>query len=96
MTAELFKSLDDTLYKAWYNAQPEAIRKLATEFPPGSELLTAERDLFYVIGYASQNRLFITVVNPYANYELAINNRTAIDADFIRDNFTKQTAKGSS
>lgn len=59
----------------WLEAQPEAIRKLAAEFPLGQGFQTKEGKRIFLIGYQEPDTLIFSFTDPRENYQEAVKNR---------------------
>ncbi len=72
--------------KDWLDTRPPAIQVLAEQFPPGS-LVLMYGNVFYIVGYTennSGNDLIISTLNPFDDYEKAVETRQYVCADCVK------------
>ena len=70
-------------WEAWLATRPECVRKLAAEFPLGTEM-DINGVIYYLIGYTENDMLIISNVNPWENYDQAYAARCHICAEHFR------------
>ena len=67
----------------WLKTRPEAVQKLAAEFPLGMVIDVDGYD-HYLIGYTEGDEVVISPVSPFENYAAAYKERVMLCAEHLR------------
>ncbi len=78
MTVDRWDELEE-----WLRGRPEIIRKLCSEFPPGT-VITIDEIPHYVISYEESDAVRVSTTAPWDNYEEAVVTREPIHAHHLR------------
>ena len=70
--------------RRWATGRPRAVRRLARRFPPGCELCGAGCKPVFVVSYADDGRLGVSLTNPNVDYEGAMKSRMYVKAPTLR------------
>lgn len=74
----------DGALAAWLGTRPESVRKLAAEFPPGTAF-DFEGERWYVLGYNENDRVIMSSIDPYENYDDSLGSTCRMCAQHLRD-----------
>lgn len=72
----------------WLAARPACVQALAAEFPIGMQFTDADETV-WLIGYTESNELIFSGVNPYLDWNGAVDERFYCEADIVRAAFAK-------
>lgn len=67
----------------WLQDKPQIIKDLATKFPPGTMIVIPDRGEYHVVGWNEGNAIIVSRVDPFQDYDRAIENVEYICADHI-------------
>jgi len=70
--------------EAWLASRPECVQKLAAEFPHGTQVTDASGTVFYLLGYTEDDRLIVSPISPFDDYDRAMEERTYVCAEHLR------------
>lgn len=68
----------DGLFEKWLAGRPEAVQKLAREFPPGTSFNLPDGTQLHVIGYTDNDGVIASSVNPVKDFEGAMKKSTQV------------------
>ena len=67
----------------WLKTRPEAVQKLASEFPLGM-VIDVDGHVHYLMGYTEGDELIISPINPFDDYGAAHKERMILCAEHLR------------
>ena len=67
----------------WLKTRPEAVQKLAAEFPLGM-VIDVDGHVHYLMGYTEGDELIISPISPFDDYDAAYKERMILCAEHLR------------
>jgi hypothetical protein len=71
-------------FQQWIATRPESVQRLAKEFPLDTKFYI-RGTLYYVLGYTEDDRLIVSTINPFEDYDRAFESATHFCAEHARE-----------
>lgn len=69
----------------WLATRPKCVRRLAAEFPLGSEFDTGGGKIMHLIGYTENDTLIVSPIDPSGDVDAAMECREYLCAEHFRE-----------
>lgn len=83
--------MSEAQWEEWLATRPESVRKLALEFPPGTNFVHDDGTRVWVIGYQENDVIIGSYTNPMTDYEGAMKDKVYAHAQCVRDQIRKNS-----